>query len=108
MVRTTRPLRISSGQGALEFATGVAATLAYMRSDVETRIAGLVFELTLLDPAQAPLVEPRFGSEVGDLVAGVRQLIRLRELTQSQAPAQSATGGPARGRNAAQQAVARL
>ncbi|KQN65814.1 MULTISPECIES: bifunctional (p)ppGpp synthetase/guanosine-3',5'-bis(diphosphate) 3'-pyrophosphohydrolase [unclassified Duganella] len=98
----------SNGQGALEFATGVAATLAYMRSDVETRIAGLVFELTLLDPAQAPLVEPRFGSEVGDLVAGVRQLIRLRELTQSQAPAQSATGGPARGRNAAQQAVAQV
>src|SRR5476649_2820018 len=68
----------SSGQGAFEFAVGVASTL------------------TLLDPAQAPIVEPRFGSAVSDLVAGVRQLIRLRELTQGQAQAS------ARGRNAAQ------
>src|SRR5471032_839956 len=43
----------SSGQGAFEFAVGVASTLAFLRSDAETRIAGLMFELTLLDPAGA-------------------------------------------------------
>ena len=40
----------SSGQPALDFSVGVAGTLAFLRSDVETRIAGLMFELTLLDP----------------------------------------------------------
>src|SRR5476649_2530938 len=92
----------SSGQGAFEFAVGVAGTLAFLRSDAETRIAGLMFELTLLDPAQAPIIELRFGNAVSDLVAGVRQLIRLRELTQGQ----HASSG--RGKNAAQQAVAQV
>jgi GTP pyrophosphokinase len=92
----------STGQGAFEFAVGVAGTLAFLRSDAETRIAGLMFELTLLDPTQAPTIEPRFGDAVSDLVAGVRQLIRLRELTQGQ----SSAGG--RGRNAAQLAVAQI
>ena len=40
----------TSGQDALEFSLGVAGTLAYLRSDAETRIAGLLFELTVLDP----------------------------------------------------------
>jgi len=94
----------ASGQAAIDFAVGVAGTLAFMRTDVETRIAGLMFELTLLDTAQAPIIEPRFGQEVSDLVAGVRQLIRLRELTQTQGP----QGAVARGRNAAQMAVAQV
>jgi GTP pyrophosphokinase len=93
----------SSGQNAFDFAVGVASTLAFLRTDVETRIAGLMFELTLLDTEQAPTIEPRFGNEVSDLVAGVRQLIRLRELTQAQGPQ---AGG--RGRNAAQLAVAQV
>jgi len=93
----------SSGQSAFEFAVGVASTLAFLRIDAETRIAGLMFEATLLDPSQAPHIEPRFGPAVAELVSGVRQLIRLRELTQTQ-PA----GAPGRGRNAAQQAVAQV
>ncbi|MBA5604383.1 bifunctional (p)ppGpp synthetase/guanosine-3',5'-bis(diphosphate) 3'-pyrophosphohydrolase [Duganella sp. FT3S] len=92
----------SSGQPAFEFSVGVAATLAFLRTDAETRIAGLMFELTLLDPTQAPTIEPRFGKEVCDLVSGVRQLIRLRELTRGQKDA----GG--RGKNAAQLAVAQV
>ncbi|MFC0170121.1 RelA/SpoT family protein [Pseudoduganella danionis] len=94
----------SSGQAAFDFAVGVASTLAFMRTDVETRIAGLMFELTLLDPAHAPLIEPRFGKDVCDLASGVRQLIRLRELTLGQKESSAA----ARGRNAAQQAVAQV
>jgi len=96
----------ASGQAAIDFAVGVAGTLAFMRTDVETRIAGLMFELTLLDTTQAPIIEPRFGQEVSDLVAGVRQLIRLRELTQTQGQGQP--GAVARGRNAAQMAVAQV
>ena len=40
----------TSGQNALDFALGVANTLAFLRSDAETRIAGLMFELTVIDP----------------------------------------------------------
>ncbi len=94
----------SSGQGALEFSIGVASTLAYLRSDAETRIAGLMFEMTVIEPAAAAGLETRFGKEVTDLVTGVRQLIRLRDMTVGQ----QATGQPSRGRGAAQQAVAQI
>jgi len=91
----------TSGQNAIDFAVGVATTLAWLNTDAATRIAGLMFELCLLDPTHAIAIEPRFGKEVSDLVTGVHQLIRLRELTQ---------GSPAatRGKNAAQQAVAQM
>ncbi|MES2151981.1 MAG: bifunctional (p)ppGpp synthetase/guanosine-3',5'-bis(diphosphate) 3'-pyrophosphohydrolase [Pseudomonadota bacterium] len=91
----------ASGQNALEFAIGVASTLAFLRSDAETRIAGLVFELTVLEPKATEGLEARFGKEVTDLVSGVRQLIRLRDMTVGQQ-----TVG--RGRGAAQQAVAQV
>src|SRR5207248_1833474 len=91
----------SSGQNAFEFALGVAGTLAFLRTDAETRIAGLLFELAVIDPAAAANLESRFGREVMDLVTGVRQLIRLRDLTVGQ----QAVG---RGKNAAQQAVAQV
>jgi GTP pyrophosphokinase len=90
------------GQDAFEFSVGIASTLAFLRSDVETRIAGLVFELTLLDADTAPAIEPRFGKEVGELVTGVRQLMRLRELTQT------APGSAGRSKSAVQQAVAQV
>ena len=95
----------SSGQGALEFSIGVASTLAFLRSDAETRIAGLLFELTVIDPAAAAGLETRFGKEVTDLVSGLRQLIRLRDLTVGQQAGQAPAG---RGKGAAQQAVAQI
>ncbi|MEH6436592.1 RelA/SpoT family protein [Massilia sp. DD77] len=88
----------SSGQNAFEFSLGVAGTLAYLRTDTETRIAGLLFELAIFDPAAADKLEERFGKEVADLVRGQFQLIRLRDLTAVQAPVGS-------GKNAAQQAA---
>ncbi len=91
----------SSGQNALEFALGVANTLAYLSSDAETRIAGLMFELTVLDPKAVAGLEARVGREATDLVTGIRQLIRLRDMTVGQQ-----TVG--RGKNAAQQAVAQV
>jgi GTP pyrophosphokinase len=91
----------TSGQGAFEFSVGVASTLAFLRSDAETRIAGLLFELTLIEPKAAAGLETRFGKEVTDLVTGVRQLIRLRDMTVGQ----QSVG---RGKNAAQQAVAQV
>lgn len=91
----------TSGQNALDFAIGVAGTLAFLRTDAETRIAGLMFELTVLDPKAVTGLEARVGKEATDLVTGVRQLIRLRDMTVGKD-----TGG--RGKNAAQQAVAQV
>jgi GTP pyrophosphokinase len=95
----------SSGQSAFEFSLGVAVTLALLRSDAETRIAGLLFELCLVEPLVAETLEDRFGKEVADMVHGVHQLIRLRDLT----AANSANSVPVgRGKNAAQQALAQV
>jgi GTP pyrophosphokinase len=91
----------TSGQNAFEFSLGVAGTLAYLRSDVETRIAGLLFELAMFEPQLLETLERLFGAEVASLVRGVQQLIRLRDLTVGQ----QAIG---RGKNAAQQAVAQV
>jgi GTP pyrophosphokinase len=90
-----------SGENAFEFSLGVAGTLAYLRSDVETRIAGLLFELVLVEPPLVETLERLFGPEVASLVRGVQQLIRLRDLTVGQ----QAIG---RGKNAVQQAVAQV
>ncbi|HAK90850.1 MAG TPA: GTP pyrophosphokinase, partial [Massilia timonae] len=51
----------SSGQGAFEFSLGAAGTLAYLNTDAETRIAGLLFELALMDPSTFGRIEERFG-----------------------------------------------
>jgi GTP pyrophosphokinase len=91
----------TSGENAFEFSLGVAGTLAYLRSDAEGRIAGLLFELALMDPAVAEGLGERFGTEVADLVLGVHQLIRLRDLTAAHQPV-------GRGKNAQQQAVAQV
>ena len=42
-----------TGQNALQFVRGVAATLGALRSDADTRIASLLFELPQLDPVVA-------------------------------------------------------
>ncbi|MDP3673264.1 MAG: bifunctional (p)ppGpp synthetase/guanosine-3',5'-bis(diphosphate) 3'-pyrophosphohydrolase [Telluria sp.] len=89
------------GQPALDFSIGVASTLALLRSDAETLIAGLMVEMTVLDPDASAGLETRFGKEATDLVSGVRQLMRLRDMTVGQ----QAVG---RGKNAAQQAVAQV
>ncbi|MDP3843971.1 MAG: bifunctional (p)ppGpp synthetase/guanosine-3',5'-bis(diphosphate) 3'-pyrophosphohydrolase [Oxalobacteraceae bacterium] len=92
---------IATGQSALEFSKGVATTLAALKGDAETIIAGLLFELPALDPVAAENIEAGFGKDVGDLVTGIRQLMRLRELTAGQQPV-------GRGKNASQQAAAQI
>lgn len=94
-------LRCATGQDALEFSVGVACTLAFLRSDCETRITGLLFELAMIDPQAAAGFEARIGKEATDLVTGVRQLIKLRDMT-----LRAQTVG--RGRGAAQAAVAQV
>lgn len=93
-----------TGQHALAFSLEVAGTLSVLRTDAETRIAGLLFELAMMDPAVAGSLEERFGKEVSDLVQGVYQLVKLRDLTAGK----EAAGGKQAGKNAAQQAAAQV
>jgi GTP pyrophosphokinase len=93
---------ITSGQDALAFVQGVAGVLTALNVDAETRIAGLLFELHLLDLDVAATIEERYGKDIGDLVAGVRQLMRFHGLTFQQ-PQEVL-----RGKNAAQQAAAQI
>ncbi len=93
---------ITSGQDALAFVQGVAGVLTALNVDAETRIAGLLFELHLLDLDVAATIEERYGKDIGDLVAGVRQLMRFHGLT-FQHPQEVL-----RGKNAAQQAAAQI
>ncbi|MBI3711872.1 MAG: bifunctional (p)ppGpp synthetase/guanosine-3',5'-bis(diphosphate) 3'-pyrophosphohydrolase, partial [Burkholderiales bacterium] len=72
---------ILTEQNALQFAVGVASTLAMLKTDVDTRIAGLLFELSEINPLAAEKIEIMFGKEIAGLVAGVRRLMRLREAT---------------------------
>lgn len=66
-------------QNALQFVIGVVSTLAMLKSDVDTRIAGLLFELPELNPIASEQIESRFGQEIADLVSGIRRLMRLRD-----------------------------
>ena len=70
---------VQTGQDAMAFSAGVVATLAGLKTDVDTRIAGMLFELVALDAPLAAEIEPRFGKEIADMVAGIRQLMRLHE-----------------------------
>ncbi|ABR88739.1 GTP pyrophosphokinase [Janthinobacterium sp. Marseille] len=100
--------KVSAGQDAFEseqdtfeFAQGVATVLSQLETDADTRIAALLFELATIDPTAADKIEERFGKEVNNLVLGVRQLMRLHEVTFVQHEA-------ARSKNAAQEAAAQL
>ena len=93
---------IPSGQDAMQFVLGVVGVLTALNVDAETRIAGLLFELHVLDLDVAATIEERFGKDIADLVAGVRQLMRFHGLTFQQ-PQEIK-----RGKNAAQQAAAQV
>ncbi|MFZ6648252.1 RelA/SpoT family protein [Undibacterium sp. TJN25] len=93
--------QVVTEQNALQFVEGVVSTLAMLRTDVDTRIAGLLFELPELAPLAAEQIEAKFGREIADLVSGIRRLMRLREaaLTQHEF---------SRGKNAAEKASTQM
>ena len=67
---------IVTEQNTLQFAIGVASTLAMLRTDADTRIAGILFELSEMNPLAAEKIEAKFGKEIAELVAGIRRLMR--------------------------------
>jgi GTP pyrophosphokinase len=92
---------VPTGQDAFEFSRCAATVLSQLETDADTRIATLLAELPLIDADTAKKIEERFGKEIGDLVGGVRQLMRLHEVTFVQQDA-------VRSKNAAQEATAQL
>ncbi len=96
-----RGCTIVTGQDALDFSLGVANTLAALKTDADTRVAGLLFEVPVLRPASSDQIETNFGKEIADFVRDVRQLMRLHEQTFSQQEV-------VRGKNAAQLAAAQM
>lgn len=99
-----------AGQDALDFASGVAVTLATLKTDAASRIAGLLFELMEIDHKLEEPITVQFGKDVMDLVIGMRQLLRLRALTLAQQePARGDAGREGgKSKNAAQQASAQV
>ena len=68
---------VPTGQDTIDFAQGTATTLALLNTDADTRIAGLLSELPVIDPKTAESIEQRFGKDISDLISGIRQLMRL-------------------------------
>lgn len=75
---------ILTEQNTLEYAKGVASILASLNAHADTRIAGILFQMTEIDPSKIEVVEQKFGTEVVQLIHGVRRLVRLREATLTQ------------------------
>jgi GTP pyrophosphokinase len=98
---------VATGQDAFVFSESVAVTLASLKTDAETRIAGLLFELPIIDDKAAGQIEARFGQEIADLVERIRQLMRLHEMTFGQHRA-VADKPDKSGKNSAQQAAAQV
>ena len=71
--------QVPTGQDALSFSRSVVSALAALRTDADTRIAGMLFELTAIDEKSALQIESHFGAEVANMVTGIRQLMRLHE-----------------------------
>ena len=93
---------VPSGQEALAHALSVAQILASLNADVETRLAGLLLSMPVIDPATAETIAERFGQDTADLMTGIRQLIRFNTIAQN--PRQEVL----RGKNASQQAAAQV
>jgi GTP pyrophosphokinase len=74
-----RNLRGASGEWVVDHAEGTLGILQVLRVDPPTCVASLLFGMAEVLPLQE--VEDHFGQEVRVLVDGMRQLLRLRDLT---------------------------
>ena len=74
---------LGTGEPALEHALGVAASLAELRVDAETRIAGILFAAPQYLADSQDKLTADFGPGVAGLVAGIAKLNRLRVVTRT-------------------------
>jgi len=81
--------QLGTGEPALEHALGVASSLAALRLDAETRIAGMLFAAPQYLADCDDKLAADFGPAVAGLVAGIAKLNRLRVVTRSLAGQES-------------------
>jgi GTP pyrophosphokinase len=74
---------LGTGEPVLEHALGVVSSLAALRLDVETRIAGILFAVPQYLADSQDKIAAAFGSAVAALVAGIAKLNRLRMVTRA-------------------------
>jgi len=80
---------LGTGEPALQHALGLASSLAALRLDVETRIAGLLFAAPNYLADSEDKLRAEFGAPVAALVAGIAKLNRLRVVTRTLAGQES-------------------
>ena len=80
---------LGTGEPALGHALGAAASLAALRLDAETRIAGLLFAAPQYLADSQDKLAADFGPAVAGLVAGIAKLNRLRVVTRTLAGQES-------------------
>ncbi len=81
--------RLGTGEPALEHALGLAGSLAALRLDAETRIAGILFAAPQYLADSQDKLAADFGPAVAGLVAGIAKLNRLRVITRTLAGQES-------------------
>ena len=74
---------LGTGEPVLEHALGVASSLAALRLDAETRIAGILFAVPQYLAASQDQLAAAFGPTVAALVAGIAKLNQLRMVTRA-------------------------
>jgi GTP pyrophosphokinase len=74
---------LGTGEPVLEHALGVASSLAALRLDAETRIAGILFAAPQYLADSQDKLTAAFGPAVAALVAGIAKLNRLRMVTRA-------------------------
>jgi GTP pyrophosphokinase len=75
--------RLGTGEPVLEHALGVVSSLAALRLDVESRIAGILFAVPQYLADSEDKLAAAFGASVAALVAGIAKLNRLRMVTRA-------------------------
>ena len=74
---------LGTGEPALEHALGLTNSLAALRLDAETRIAGILFAAPQYLAESGDKLAAEFGPAVAALVAGIAKLNRLRVVTRN-------------------------
>jgi GTP pyrophosphokinase len=80
---------LGTGEPALQHALGLAGSLAALRLDAETRIAGIMFAAPNYLADSDEKLGAEFGPTVAALVAGIAKLNRLRVVTRTLAGQES-------------------
>ena len=84
--------RLGTGEPVLDHGLGLASSVAALRLDAETRIAGLLFAVPQYLADSQDKLAAAFGPAVAALVAGIAKLNQLRMITRALAGQETGAG----------------